>query len=221
MKHKDVILGMGIMLICLGNINSIQAQGGKIGLRFMPTFTSFEIYTPDDEVIKGEFTLGYGYGGLLALYFSEHFGFQGEIIYNSLAQKYSRAEFGGKVKLQYINIPLLLSYNTGLKDPVNLNIVAGPQIGLNVGSDFNRVGQDTYQALFSVRNSDIGLAYGAGVDFGLNSAQNFRLALGFRGVLGLIDISENSGTRETDSYYVLRKTKLNTYAGYIGLSYLF
>ncbi len=81
----------------------------------MPTFTSFKIYTPNDETIKGEFTLGYGYDGLIGLYFSDHFGFQGEVMYSTLTQKYSRADFGGKVKLNYINIPLLLSYNTGVK----------------------------------------------------------------------------------------------------------
>ena len=221
MKNKGFIYATAILIICVGSMNETKAQDGKLGFRFMPTFTSFEITTPDDETLRGEFTVSYGYGGLIGIYFSDHFGFQGEVIYSSLAQKYSRAEFEGRVELDYINIPLLLSYNSGLQENVNFNIVAGPQIGINVGSEVNKIGDDTYEALVSVKKSDLGLAYGAGFDFGLNSEGTFRLDLGFRGVIGLVDISDNSGTQETDSYYILRKSNLNTYAGYAGLSFLF
>jgi len=45
--------------------------------------------------------------------------------------------------------------------------------------------------------------------------------MGFRGVYGLFDISDDSGTTSTDSYYVLDKTNLKTYSVYAGLSILF
>ncbi|MBK5284842.1 MAG: PorT family protein, partial [Bacteroidia bacterium] len=61
----------------------------------------------------------------------------------------------------------------------------------------------------------------AGVDFGLNASQTFRLGLGFRGVYGLFDISDNSQTLADDSFYVLDRSHVKTYAGYIGFSLLF
>jgi hypothetical protein len=222
MKKRGIFVAVGILIMSLGIISkTTYAQGVKLGLRFMPTFSSFKVSTPDDETIKGEFTLGYGFGGMLGFYFSEHFGLQGELIYNSLSQKYSRAGLEGRVDLDYVNIPMLLSFNTGIHNPVNLNVVVGPQIGINVGGEVDQTGDNTYAALLSVRKSDLGLAYGLGLDFGLNSERTFRLDLGFRGVYGLIDISDNSGTTETDEYFVLRKTNFSTYAGYIGFSYIF
>ncbi len=221
MRKKRLIVAAGIMLMCLGLSFQSYAQGGKIGLRFMPTFTSFDINTPNDEIIKGEFTLGYGFSGLFGYYFSEHVGLQAEVIYNSLNQDYSEADFSGTVKLNYIHIPLLLTLNTGIQKPVNFKVAVGPQIGLNIGSDVSQSGDDTYQALLTVRASDFGIAYGAGLDFGLNEEKTFRLDLGFRGVYGLLDISDNSGTRETDSYYILDKAHINTYSAFIGISYFF
>ena len=212
---------VGLVLIVFGNVNQTFAQGAKIGFRFLPTFTSIKINTPDDETLKGKFTMGYGFEGLVGLYVSDHVGFQGEVMYNTLSQKYSKADFGGTIKLNYVNIPLLLSLNTGIQKPVNLSFVAGPQIGLNVGSKVEQTGDNTYEALLRVRDSDIGLAYGVGLDFGLNEEKTTRLGIGFRGVVGLVDISDNSGTTQTDSYYILKKTNLNTYSGYIGLSFLF
>jgi hypothetical protein len=47
------------------------------------------------------------------------------------------------------------------------------------------------------------------------------MGIGFRGVLGLIDISDDSQNASTQDYYVLDKNRMRTYAGYIGVSYLF
>jgi opacity protein-like surface antigen len=107
---------------------------------------------------------------------------------------------------------------------VNLNIVAGPQLGLNVGSSVNTSASDgtvTSQAVLSVKTSDIGFAYGIGIDFGLNTSQTVRLGLGYRAVRGLIDISDNDEQAKGDDYYIVDQAKVKTNAGYIGLSILF
>ncbi|MCF8238344.1 MAG: PorT family protein [Saprospiraceae bacterium] len=200
------------------------AQHGEVGLRFMPTFTAFDAKTSDGGTIQGEVTLGYGGGLLLGYHFSDYVGVQGEIIYSSLSQKYKEMDIEHRVELKYINIPLMLSLNTGKTKPVNFNLVGGPQIGLSVGTNLTTTGDDgsgTSKAVLSVKKGDLGLAYGAGVDFGLNAAQTFRLGLGFRGVYGLFDISDNNNSSTTDSYYILDRTKIQTYSGYVGASYLF
>jgi hypothetical protein len=48
-----------------------------------------------------------------------------------------------------------------------------------------------------------------------------KLNVGFRGVYGLLDISDNSKTKATDSYLILDKTNVETYSGYLGLSFVF
>lgn len=195
------------------------------GLRFMPTLTSLDFAKPDQGTIETKFVLGYGFGGMLGLNFTDHVGLQAEVIYSSLAQKYTDADFEREVKLSYINVPLLLSINTNYSLPVNLNIVAGPQLGINTGSKLSTSsgaeGTDTVNAVLAVKPADIGLAYGAGLDFGFGSSFSTRLSVGFRGVYGLIDVSEKSNSVTTDSYYVLDRSHVKTYAGYIGLTFTF
>jgi Outer membrane protein beta-barrel domain len=200
------------------------AQKAELGIRYMPTISSMKIKTMEGGTVSGEATLGYGIGGFLGFNFSEHVGMQVEVIYSSITQNFNEQNRQQTIELKYINIPLLLSLNTGKSNPVNLNVVAGPQIGLNVGSSIettNEQGTDNAVAVLSVNKGDLGFAYGAGLDFGLNTSKMLRLGIGFRGVYGLVDISNNSESTTTESYYVLDKTHLETYSGYIGLSFLF
>jgi len=204
--------------------SKVNAQKAEFGMRFMPTVSNFDMQTSSGGTVKGEVTLGYGVGALLGFNFSDHVGLQGEVIYSSINQKYTEEDVEYKVNLKYINIPLLFALNTNKSGPVNLNLVGGPQIGISVGSDVFTSGNNTTgesQPVVSVKKGDLGLAYGAGVDFGLNSSGALRLGLGFRGVYGLLDISDNSNSTTTDSYYILDRTHMKTYSAYAGLSLLF
>lgn len=202
---------------------NLHAQKGEFGIRFMPTVSSFDLQSEDGGKITGEATVGFGAGIILGFNFTDHFGIQGEVIYNTLTQQYREQDFDRRIKLKYINIPMLLSYNTGKTNAVNLNLVAGPQLGLSVGSElFTDDGDDPDNlAVLSVKKGDLGIAYGAGLDFGLSGSGNIRLGLGFRGVFGLFDISDDSNTTTTNNYYVLDRTHLKTYSAYAGLSLLF
>lgn len=218
-----VIKCIPIALLLFGVLTA-GAQKAEFGLRFMPTFSSFDVRNASGGKIEGEVTLGFGFGALLGFNFSNHFGVQGEVIYSSLAQKYTERELERRVKLKYVNIPLLLSLNTGKTNPVNFNIVAGPQLGIRVGSSLITSGDngiDNPNAVLSAKKGDIGFAFGAGIDFGLNTARTIRLAMGYRGVRGLLDISDNSKTITTDSYYLLDRSHVKTNAIYVGLSILF
>jgi hypothetical protein len=218
--RNKIVTGI-LMLIFMITLNT-NAQNIELGARFMPTFSSFKIHSNDGGTLKGEFTAGYGYSGFIGINFTDNFGIQGEVMYNKLSQNYSEANNEGTINLEYINIPLLLSLNTGKSKPVNLNFVVGPQIGFNVGAEVQSTkAPDTYQATLVVKKNDLGIAYGAGVDLGLNSEKTFRLSLGYRGVIGLINISDESGTSETEDYYILEKTNIKTYAIYAGISFLF
>ena len=219
-KLKQCIV---VFALIFASTNSAVAQKAEIGVRFMPTISSFEMNTSAGGKINGEVTLGYGVGGFVGYNFTNHIGIQGEVIYTSLTQHYYELDVKRKINLRYVNIPLLLSLNTGKSKVINFNLVAGPQLGLGVGSSVetsgNNNGTVTTEAMLSVKKNDIGLAYGAGFDIGLPA--KLRLGLGFRGVYGLIDISNNSKTNTTNSYYIIDRTHLKTYSGYIGLSFLF
>lgn len=221
-SHKFIVaLSLFVLLAFVPQI--LNAQKGEFGVRFMPTISSLDVQSSSGGQISGDATVGFGAGIFLGFNFSDNFGLQGEAIYSTLNQKYTEDDVEKEIKLEYINIPLLLSFNTGKLKPVNFNVVAGPQIGISVGSElFTSDGGDPdNEAVLSVKKGDLGFAYGAGFDFGLNTAKTFRLGIGFRGVYGLIDISDNSNNNSTNSYYVLDKAHIKTYSVYLGASFLF
>ena len=220
--QNKIILSLFGFAIFIMSVSSAYAQRAEFGLRFMPTFTKFDIKTSAGGTIQGEAKLGFGFGALLGFNFNRYVGAQGELIYSTNSQKYKEDGYERQIKLKYLNIPLLLSLNTGKTKIINLNLVAGPQIGVSVGSRLlGNNSSDSTNAILSVRKGDLGFAYGVGLDFGINEARTARLGLGYRGVYGLFDISDNSRTITTDSYYLLDRTHIKTNAIYIGLSILF
>jgi hypothetical protein len=198
-------------------------KSGEFGLRFMPTFSTFDLRSYDGKTVHGDMTMSYGYGGMLGIN-SKHVGLQLEVIYNELSQKYKDQDLERRIDINYLNIPLLLTLNTDKSKPVNFGIAAGPQLGINVGSKVTTSGNsstDTLHAAVALKQADVGFAYGAGFDFALNKMRTIKLNLGFRGVYGLVDISDKSKTRTTNSYYILDRTNVETYSGYLGLSFVF
>jgi hypothetical protein len=218
---NSIKISMAIAALLFMGTSKASAQKVELGVRFMPTFSSFEITTPGTGRVKSDFSAGLGFGGFLGYNFTDNIGVQAEVIYSKISQKYSEENVERKINLKYVNIPLLLSLNTGKSRMINFNVVAGPQIGISVGSNLSGVGSDSTLAVLSVKKGDLGVAYGAGLDFGLNAAHTIRLGLGFRGVLGLIDISGDNKTNTTNSYYLLDRSKIKSYSGYVGLSFMF
>lgn len=197
---------------------------GEIGLRFMPTFSAFDMETSAGGTIKGEVTLGYGFGGMMGYNFSNHIGMQVELLYSSLAQKYKDEDLDREINLRYINIPLLISLNTGKANMVNLNVVAGPQMGFNIGSSIKGTGgsnTDTVTYVLATKKGDFGFAYGAGLGFILNEAKSVRLDVGFRGVYGFVNISDSNNPPQGDAVFILDRAKVRTAAGYLGVTFLF
>jgi hypothetical protein len=197
----------------------------EFGFRFMPTVSAFSMKTYSGGTVKGEATFGYGIGGMLAFNFTEHFGIQGEILYNSLSQKYKDQELDREINVRYLNIPVLFSLNTGKGNPVNLNFVFGPQLGISMGSSIKRTGgtdTDTVTYVLATKNNDIGFAYGAGLGFMMNEIETIRMDIGFRGVYGLMNVNRSTTPKSDDeNVYIVESMKIRTAAIYMGISFLF
>jgi outer membrane autotransporter protein len=194
----------------------------EFGIRYMPTFSSLDLKNYNGDVVVGTANMQQGFGVMLGMNVSPHVGFQGEINYNQVSQSYKDVNLDRVVKIRYLNIPLLLSLNTNKAAPVNLNIVVGPQFGINVGSKMTESGNGNttnLQAVVAVKKGDVGLAYGAGLEFALNPDHTCRLDVGYRGFYGLVDMNANSVG--SDSYNVIVKASRKSNGAYIGLAFLF
>lgn len=197
-------------------------KNGEFGIRYMPTFAKLDLKTYDGGTSVGSATMSHGFGIMLAYNFGKNVGLQGEINYYALNQKYVDRSLNREVEVKYLNIPLMFSFNTNKTLPINFNVVAGPQFGLNIGSSVTTNGveaSDTLQAVVAVKTGDVGFAYGAGFEFAFNKAHTMRFDVGFRGYYGLVDMD---GTKTgTDTYNVILKTSRKTYGGYVGVAFLF
>lgn len=206
-------------------VATMEAQKGIFGVRYMPTVSSIKIQNFQGDNLNGEFILGHGYGALLGVNLNKHIGLQVEVIYSQLSQKYKDDNLDRRIDINYVTVPVLLSLNTNRERILNLNAVVGPQWGYNVGAELKTTGvsngNGNSTAILAVQKNDFGIAYGAGFDFALNTSKKLRLDIGFRGVMGLTDVNNNSDTIDANSYYILQNSTINTYSGYIGLTILF
>lgn len=199
-------------------------HSGIFGVRFMPTISSLKVQNSDGAGVSGNAVLSYGYGGFLGFNVNKHIGVQVEVLYNTLSQKYKDHTFDRQIDINYVNVPLLLSLNTNRINVVNLNFVVGPQWGVNVGSKVKTSGTGNGNsnsiAVLSVKKNDFSIAYGAGLDFSINQARTIRIDLGFRGAMGVTDVSDRSKTLGPNEYYILREKQTQSYSAYIGLTFL-
>jgi opacity protein-like surface antigen len=194
----------------------------EMGLRYMPTFSSMDINTYSNGVVDGSFTYSNGFGAFLGINLTKNIGVIGEVNYYQSTQQYADRSFTHDLTVNYLNIPLMLSLNTNKAAAVNLNLVAGPQFGINVGSKYETSGSggiDSVQAAVALKKGDVGLAYGAGLEFALNKNHTFRLDVGYRGFFGLVNM--DASTNDQGTYNVIVSASRKTYGGYVGLAWMF
>lgn len=218
-----------VICLCMG-IGAYGQQGGikvpknkyGFGIRAMPTFTNMDVYNSEGDIADRDFVVGYGIAGMFERTFSPYYTLHGEVIYNRLYQKYSDMDIERKIKLDQIYVPLLFSINTNKDMPVNLNISAGPQLGVNVGHKIESESSGDLrekEAVIAVKPADFAVAYGAAVEFS-NKRRTLRFDLGFRGAYGLTRFSDNDNEIGADQFYIYDRAHLQTYSVFAGLAFL-
>lgn len=203
--------------------NTSSWKGLHAGVIGQATFTNVKVKS-ENSSISTSYVVGYGAGGFIGYFFNQNAELRIEGLYSSLAQEISVNGSKSTLNLSYINFPLLFGFHTSYNKPISFNIMAGPQLGINTASSVDVDGNseiDTVNATINIKPADIGIAYGAGIDFGFGPERLLHLNVGFRGVYGIVDIGEDSNNNTTSAYYILDRSKLKTYSGYAGLSYKF
>lgn len=165
------------MLMAAGTVSAQNINiGTKIGLN------SYTINTDNNSDFDSRIGI---HAGLLGhIHLNNDFALQPEIVYSMQGAKSGDNE----LKLDYINIPVLVQYmfDNGFR------LQAGPQLGLliNAKAENNNSSSDLKDQFKSV---DAGLSFGVGyvhppTSFGIDARYN----------LGLNDISESSNVESTN-----------------------
>jgi len=175
MKSKSIVLSL--LLIGFAVMNS-QAQGVHLGVK-----GGANIFKVDGQGYDQGFHFGYNVGAFAELNFTNSWGIQPELLWNQTNYR-TGTQFSSiypdglndvKGKLNYLSIPLLLSYR-----PVKLiSLQAGPQFGILINQDKNLVNNSKD----AFKKGDFSMVGGVQ----LNIAN---LVLGGRYVIGLTDIND-------------------------------
>jgi hypothetical protein len=129
MKTKSIALSLFLVTM---TVISGYAQGFHIGLK-----GGANIFKLDGRSFNDEFKFGYSLGGFAELNFNKSWGIQPELLWSQTnfrtASNFNSVVPGGyndvKGSLNYLNIPILISYS-----PIKLiSIQAGPQFGILLG----------------------------------------------------------------------------------------
>ena len=174
MKKKSLAL----MTVALALTTFSFAQGFHVGVK-----AGANIFKVDGKSFKEEFKFGYNLGAFAEINFNSKWGIQPELLWNQTnyrtGDNFDDLYPGGKSdvegKLNYISIPLLLTYK-----PVKiLSLQAGPQFGILASQDKDLLGE-TKEAF---KSGDFSMLGGAQLNLG-------GLRVGGRYVVGLMNIND-------------------------------
>jgi len=175
-------------------INFSQAQEVRIGAKAGVNFASVS----GDETDRVDGRTSFHVGGLVEIPISEVFSVQPELLYSSQGAKseiiINATTFESKLKLDYINIPILAKFYVA----DGFSLEAGPQIGFLVSADQeNEVTEGDNDNLEIEGEGDVSDFY-SGIDLGIGAGVAYRLINGVffsaRYVLGLSNINDFDGS---------------------------
>ena len=180
MKQKS--LALLIVALAMSTFTFAQKEKGE-GSFHLGFKAGANIFKIDGKSFKDEFAFGYNLGGFAEIYFSEDWGIQPEVMWNQTnyrtGNQFSEVYNGGfndfEGKLNYLSIPVLLSYR-----PVKfISLQAGPQFGILI-NNHESVFQNGQHAF---KSGDFSLLGGAQLNIGA-------LKVGARYVVGLSNIND-------------------------------
>jgi hypothetical protein len=162
---KRIIISAVMLLLIKGTFAQQVEYGIKGGV-------NLSNIANDDADTKTGFHLG----GLAHIHLTQSFAIQPEIMYSTQGAEYNT----GKLKLNYINIPVLGQYMFAK----GFRLQTGPQLGFLTNSELKN--GDTEIDVDGYRNVDFSWSFGAGY-VGRNG-----LGIDARYNLGLTDLSKNN-----------------------------
>lgn len=169
---------LALLVIGIAFITTSSAQGFHLGIK-----AGTNMLKIDDKSFKDEFKFGYNLGGFAEINFNKKIGVQPEVLWsqssyrtaNNIEEVIPGTKADVAVKLNYLQIPLLLNYR-----PVKfLSLQVGPQFGILIDQNNSMLqnGKDAF------KKGDFSMLGGAQLNLG-------PLKAGARYVVGLTDIND-------------------------------
>jgi hypothetical protein len=202
-KKLITIIVTGVLALMFLLPNSSLASGIKGGLKI--GVSSAKLHGDDVgdlEDLLGEdlkSRIGFSVGGFITFNISEMFAIQPEVLYTMKGLRYEEEIFGETLKvwmkLDYLEIPVLVKIIFPSPGGVNPYLFAGPAVAIKVSGKVKAefAGESDEEDIEDMKSTDFGLVIGAGVDFGFGALGKGTLSVDIRYSLGLSTISDFEG----------------------------
>lgn len=180
---KKVLLSAAIALTALTAATTAKAQQGlSVSVKGIPQLSWLMNSDNNDDktyeretAVKAAFGVGANYG------FTKNMGVGLDVLYSMQGEKYKQAGIENNLKLSYIKIPLMFTYNTGIDSSKKIAFIGkiGPQLSILANSKGEVNGTELAGNLNDTYSSaNFGAVALAGARFALSS--NFTLDAGVR-----------------------------------------
>jgi len=181
-----------VPLMFVGIISFAQTfqPGIKAGVN-ISNFTGGDFNTVEHKAL-----VGFHGGGLLRFKFN-NFVLQPEVVFSSQGSRLKDSSFEANYKISYVNIPVLLQYETG----GGFYVEAGPQIGFKVSEDIPNSTVETF-----AKSTDLSISLGLGYisKIGLGIGGRYNVGVSKVGDFDASDISPDfkNGVIQISLFYV-------------------
>lgn len=174
-----------IMLTALAVMSFVfaNAQEIKFGVKGGVNFANLE------QDANGSSLTGFNAGGFAEIKLSEKFTLQPEVLYSTQGSDFSEDGYSDKLKLSYLNVPVMAKFYVIQK----LNVEVGPQIGFLLSA--KETGENVKEFFKSV---DFGLNAGIGYDFTKNIFAGIRY---YRGLLNIVHNTDGDDIKAVNSVF--------------------
>jgi hypothetical protein len=135
------------------------------------------------QAISRMMKFGFHGGVFVTFMFTDKLGLQPELLYSTQGSEYDESTFDGTLKMDYLNIPVLLRYN--INEMISIHV--GPQFGILVKAE-EEIDGDAEDIKDDFKGSDISGAFGVEIDLPA------KLGFGARYVIGLSNVLADDGS---------------------------
>lgn len=167
-------------------IGTVSAQHMNVGVK--AGLNLFNIESDDNS--SSDMKAGINVGLLGHFHLSETLAFQPEVVFSGQGAKFTNGVLDSKLKLDYVNVPLLLQYmfDNGFR------LQAGPQIGFLIAANSDTDPNNNIDVKSNYKSVDFGLGIGGSYvhppsGFGIDLRYNF----------GLSNINESDAVNSTNN----------------------
>lgn len=152
-----------VVALVLSSAPAAMAQNQGSGIKGGVNFAELDIDPGDFDFFERR--TGLVAGAFFVLPVAPHFSIQPEALYAQKGAKVADEDGGGALKLDYLDLPVLVRWDSSDRGEARFNVFAGPSFNFRM-----RVREDTGDEEIDISEEierfDLGLVFGAGVEFG-------------------------------------------------------